>query len=345
MTDEFTPNVCDVREGRTEPPASQPEPTKLPPSPRLSELVQKEGAEVTFYAAASTELKKTKTKKPFVSWEFYDGKSTIFGTQFDTSEAFETGVFKVRGKFEKYNDVMRIRVSKVRPVDDSDDIDADLSSWIEIRESEFAAAELVDKFNAALEWISEPVRNVVLDILETLGPAFAEAPASVQYHHAFTRGLFEHTTSMLGAASAIVGHYSKMYPATPINADVVYSAIVLHDAFKAIDARLDAAEWIPTNESFLIGHIAASAHAILSQTWPDGIGQDIAHAVLSHHGTLEFGSPVPPRTIEAFIVHSVDMLDSKLFMYREAVVGVAPGEMSPYSYALRTVVRSGRGEA
>jgi 3'-5' exoribonuclease len=41
--------------------------------------------------------------------------------------------------------------------------------------------------------------------------------------------------------------------------------------------------------------------------------------VLSHHGTHEHGSPVEPKTTEAFILAMVDDLDAKLNQVRRAV--------------------------
>jgi 3'-5' exoribonuclease len=36
----------------------------------------------------------------------------------------------------------------------------------------------------------------------------------------------------------------------------------------------------------------------------------LRHIILAHHGTLEFGSPVTPQCIEAYIVHYADALDA-----------------------------------
>jgi 3'-5' exoribonuclease len=46
--------------------------------------------------------------------------------------------------------------------------------------------------------------------------------------------------------------------------------------------------------------------------FPKQVGWHLKHIILSHHGKLEFGSPVPPRTLEALIVHFADDLDSKM---------------------------------
>ncbi|NHZ71991.1 MAG: hypothetical protein GWP17_02770, partial [Aquificales bacterium] len=34
--------------------------------------------------------------------------------------------------------------------------------------------------------------------------------------------------------------------------------------------------------------------------------------IASHHGKLEWGSPVEPKTVEALLLHQVDLLDSRI---------------------------------
>ncbi|HNS35260.1 MAG TPA: hypothetical protein PKI70_04060, partial [Mesotoga sp.] len=39
---------------------------------------------------------------------------------------------------------------------------------------------------------------------------------------------------------------------------------------------------------------------------------EIKHLLLSHHGEMEWGSPVIPKTTEAIVLHMADDLDSKV---------------------------------
>jgi len=58
------------------------------------------------------------------------------------------------------------------------------------------------------------------------------------------------------------------------------------------------------------------------------LAQAIFHIVLSHHGTLEWGSPVEPKTYEAMLLHFVDNIDAKMEMLRGArakTAEIAPG--------------------
>ena len=42
----------------------------------------------------------------------------------------------------------------------------------------------------------------------------------------------------------------------------------------------------------------------------------LLHLIASHHGTKEFGSPVAPKTPEAFLLHHIDNMDAKIEMLR-----------------------------
>jgi 3'-5' exoribonuclease len=54
----------------------------------------------------------------------------------------------------------------------------------------------------------------------------------------------------------------------------------------------------------------------------------LLHLIGSHHGQYEFGSPVLPRTPDAFALHYIDNLDAKMEMVRDAYAQsaeIAPG--------------------
>jgi 3'-5' exoribonuclease len=45
----------------------------------------------------------------------------------------------------------------------------------------------------------------------------------------------------------------------------------------------------------------------------------VEHMILSHHGSLEFASPVVPRTREALALHFLDDIDSKMAAARATI--------------------------
>jgi 3'-5' exoribonuclease len=52
----------------------------------------------------------------------------------------------------------------------------------------------------------------------------------------------------------------------------------------------------------------------------------LKHMIVSHHGTREFGSPEPPKTIEAVILNYIDEIDSKVKGIRDFMANEDPNE-------------------
>jgi len=79
-----------------------------------------------------------------------------------------------------------------------------------------------------------------------------------------------------------------------------------------------------TRDGNLVGHIALGLMMVREAAngiagFPIELRSQIEHLVASHHGTREYGSPVEPKTIEAFILATVDELDTKLNQVRRAI--------------------------
>ena len=66
----------------------------------------------------------------------------------------------------------------------------------------------------------------------------------------------------------------------------------------------------------------------------------VEHMILSHHGTLEFGSPKVPMFLEAMLLHQIDNLDSKMEAMRAHIAKdrQATGVWTGYNPALERIV-------
>ena len=94
------------------------------------------------------------------------------------------------------------------------------------------------------------------------------------------------------------------------------AGIVLHDIGK-IEELSFRRGFRYTTRGQLLGHISISLEIVNEKLralpdFPAGLRDQIEHIILSHHGELEFGSPKQPAFPEAFVVHALDNLDSKL---------------------------------
>ena len=182
----------------------------------------------------------------------------------------------------------------------------------------------------------ESIRNIVGEMIKeaNLDGKLLTFPAAKQLHHAERGGLLHHLTGMLRAAKALLGVYDYL------NADLLYAGVILHDLGKLDEMETDvtglAADY--STDGRLVGHIVRGAINI--ERAAERVGADHAqavlleHLVLSHHGKLEFGSPVLPKFPEAEVLSLLDVLDARLFEMREALNGIEPGGFSAKVWAL-----------
>lgn len=153
-------------------------------------------------------------------------------------------------------------------------------------------------------------------------------PTSEHGHHKFKGGLAAHSVAAAELGKKICAHYRTM--GHKVNTDLVVVGILLHDIGKAFCYKLIRkpennmmADWEYTEESKLLHHIPIgyakfseavrefNEHALHLRV-PYELCLKIAHIILSHHGRLHWSSPVIPQFAEAYIVHSVEMLDGFL---------------------------------
>jgi len=153
---------------------------------------------------------------------------------------------------------------------------------------------------------------------------FKTAPAAKKMHHAYIGGLLEHTLSMVSLADKIAGHYSG------IDRDLLLSGTILHDIGK-IDEFEYQFKIDYSDKGRLLNHIVIGLKMVddkLSgiEHFPEDQMLLLKHLIVSHHGTREFGSPEPPKTIEAVLLNYIDEIDSKVSGIRDFIASEDPDE-------------------
>lgn len=151
---------------------------------------------------------------------------------------------------------------------------------------------------------------------------FKRAPAAKMMHHAYIGGLIEHTLSMVLLADKVAGHYGG------VDRDLLVVGAIVHDIGKIRELsykyRLDY-----TDEGRLLSHITIGVELVNEKMqsipdFPKEIAALIKHMIVSHHGSREFGSPEPPKTIEAVLLNYIDEIDSRVNAIREFVAADDP---------------------
>jgi 3'-5' exoribonuclease len=137
-------------------------------------------------------------------------------------------------------------------------------------------------------------------------------PGSVRGHHAKLGGLLLHVFEV----TSIARQTAKTMKA---NIDLVVAGALLHDVGKVEAYCIDGGSFDYTTCGLLLGHVVLGTLMLERRLAAAGVahhctpGQllDIQHMILSHHGRLEYGSPVEPMTTEAEIVHWADEASAK----------------------------------
>ncbi len=202
-------------------------------------------------------------------------------------------------------------------------------------ESPIPTEELERKLkNYIAEIQNEDCKEIIRRVMERHYNDFIIFPAAVKNHHEYASGLLSHTVEMLDLASAIQNIHKE------IDRDLLLTGVILHDVGKTIEFNGPIATRY-TTEGRLLGHISIMAAEIKEIADQANIHSDIPlyleHMILSHHGEQEFGSPVCPMTLEAFVLHFVDDFDAKITMINKALQCTKEGEFSQRLIALNNI--------
>lgn len=157
------------------------------------------------------------------------------------------------------------------------------------------------------------------------GRRFRAAPAAKRYHQAYRHGLLEHSLTVAQAVSAV----SAIYPG--IDRDLAVTGALLHDIGKLEAYGVDDDGIDMTAAGRLQGEIPLGYFLVRSTfdemgDVPPARAQELLHVLLSHHGSLQHGSPVVPATREATLVHFMDNLGGRLGSFDRLQQGLPEGE-------------------
>jgi 3'-5' exoribonuclease len=154
---------------------------------------------------------------------------------------------------------------------------------------------------------------------------YREAPAAKYFHQAYRHGLLEHSLSVAQGVSAISATFGG------VDRDVAVTGALLHDIGKLEAYTPDPLSIDLTDDGRLQGEIPLGYYRIRREIekldgFPRDTAQALLHIILSHHGSLEHGSPVVPATREATLVHFMDNLGGRLGSFDRLEKELAPGQ-------------------
>jgi len=251
--------------------------------------------------------------RKYLSLEFGDKTGRINGVCWEGAEEYipnisAGNILSVRGAVITYKDMPQVNVASMQPVkpDDYDPADFLPSGPCEPQ-----------KVMAQIDEIIEVVRDVHYKNLlnrifsdEKFRRKFSIAPAAKLWHHSYIGGLAEHTLNVARLCQMACKIYNDL------DENLLTVGALLHDIGKADTYSMDNF-FDYTDNGRLIGHTIIADRIISDMIsgldeFPAEKAKLIRHLVLSHHGTYEQASPVLPQTLEANVLHIIDLLDSRV---------------------------------
>ena len=267
----------------------------------------------------------------YLSFVLQDKSGTIDAKKWDvTAEDInksEKGkIVRIDGEVTKFKDKLQIRIADIFEVDPKDN---DLSSLLMLGSIEFNT--LIEDFNYYKNSIKNDDCKAILDVVfKKYYSKFIDYPAAVRNHHEFYHGLLHHSVMMCKVAEQL----SKLYDC---DYDLLISGCLLHDIGKVIEFSGYVAPSY-TNEGNLLGHISIGMSIIKEISDELKITSEVPllleHMILSHHGKLEYGSPVVPLTREALLLSMIDDLDAKMMVLDKAFSDIEEGSYTERIFAL-----------
>ena len=270
---------------------------------------------------------------PYVSITLQDSTGEIEGKIWDVKPEQEATlkvglIGEVNCDVLLYRNSLQLRIHSIKILDQSEySLDAFVNA--STYDIEFLRTEI----NAYIDMIQDPIiKELVVASMEECGERFYQYPAATRNHHDFVGGLAAHVYGMCRLAVSLCEQY-EIY-----NQDLVLAGCIIHDMGKIEEYTAPMlAEYTPIGK--LVGHISIM-HANFTQT-AKNLGYEnteqalvLRHLILSHHGQMDFGSPVVPMVKEAELISFIDNIDARTNMFEKLYESQTEGEFSPRMFAL-----------
>lgn len=271
------------------------------------------------FAVKDVQLTETKSKKPYYRITLIDKSGSIngniWGDNFTGVEksAMKAGkVVMIDAVVEEYKGSLMLNIDRVAAVSE-----ATLDEYVE--GSDF---DLDDLFSILTKHIDSVENKEIKSYLQSLfedkefAAKYKTMPAAEYVHHSFRGGLLEHVTEMLDLMVPLRKYYKEA------DYDMVTLGVILHDVGKLHELFVEGTVVQRSKSGYLLGHIALGLEFVVKSAEKFLTDEQLIllkHIVLSHHGSLEFGSPVVPSTLEAAIVSQLDSMSSQVRIFQKVI--------------------------
>src|SRR3982751_4417135 len=271
----------------------------------VNQLANGESVEEAFLVA-DKQLRANRQGNLYLHLELRDKTGSIGARLWNATEGlartFEPGDYlHVRGKTQVFQGALQLILSHLEVLD---------PTRVEPEEFLPQSSQNVARLTARLRELLFSMTNPHLRALvecflidDEFVRKFTTAPAGIKNHHAYHAGLLEHVVTLM-------------------------TVIFLHDIGKVDELSYDRA-FAYSDEGQLVGHLVMGVEMLrdkvertadlTGEPFPAELLLRLKHMIVSHHGTLEFGSPKLPMTLEAVALHYLDNLDAKIHAFSREI--------------------------
>ncbi len=273
------------------------------------------------FAVSKKQTRTAKNDRAYLIVELGDKTGHMAGRMWDEVEKelpwkkIKDGmVYEIEGKVEEYQGQKQFIISNIREIKDYDK--KDFIKTIE---------EDPEKLYLELQEIQKRIRNEYLVKLlnaffgnEKFVQAFKEAPAAKAIHDSALGGLLRHTLRMAKLAIKIHSEYPEM----KIDLDLVLCGIFFHDMEKIEEYTYSGATIEYSDTGHFVGHTVMACNKLYHEirkidNFPKMLEDKLLNIVAAHAG--EYDPIRLPATLEAHMVHLVDLLDSRLVHVKQEI--------------------------
>lgn len=288
------------------------------------------------YLLKQASLRTTAAGKPYLAGIITDRTGSVELKVWDYSGPIfhedEGKIVCLTGRVSEFKGALQVTADRIRLAQDNDNYDLSLlvpTAPLDVQRTLQELEHMLDSMEDA------GYQAVCREMLRRHHRAFTTIPAAKSVHHGFVNGLLMHTVTMMKTAVYLAGLYGDF-----LDRDLLLAGTFLHDFAKIREFKVSQTGLVTdyTTAGQLLGHLVMGAQEALEVCTACGVSEERAmllqHMILSHHGEPEFGAAVLPQCAEAELLSYIDLIDSRMEIYREVLDKTEVGVFSDRIFAL-----------
>lgn len=171
---------------------------------------------------------------------------------------------------------------------------------------------------------NEPLKALLEAIYTSYEKELATAVSAKKVHHAYVGGHLQHSLEVTKLSLAIVD--TLQLSEAIVNRDLLIAGSLIHDLGKLRTYEVSGPVIDYNDDGLLLDHIVKGICMLKEHETPDNekLVRILTHIIASHHGKLEYGSPITPKLLEAQIISFADGISATVNTIEQAFKAAEP---------------------